>query len=231
MDKPLVKNSAYKKGSQQESFLRAQEAWNEIYGRAISDKRNWRTMCFILSLLLLGAIAGITWQGTQSKVVPYVVVLDKAGQEIHTGKAVKTTTLDEKIFKQEIVSFVKKTRLATVDRQLMKQNVDWVYAHLLPNTSAYKKLNNFFRETNPFELVKTKTRIVTQVSSILPVTNNTWSVEWVETLRNISDGEVAETARHKAIITVSKKDPETEKQWDHNPFGIWIIDIEWEKKS
>jgi len=142
-----------------------------------------------------------------------------------------TTTVDEKIFKQEIGSFLKKTRLASLDRQLMKQNVDWIYAHMLPNTSAYKKLNSFYRENNPFTLIKKQTRIVDQISSILPVTENTWSVEWIETLRNVASGDVEETARFKAILTLSKKNPETKEQWDHNPFGIWIVDIEWEKKS
>ncbi|MCP3876131.1 MAG: type IV secretion system protein [Desulfobacteraceae bacterium] len=66
--------------------------------------------------------------------------------------------------------------------------------------------------------------------TILPVTDNTWAMEWQETRRNTSDGDIIETAKFKAILTVLKKAPETEEQWDHNPFGIWIIDFEWEKK-
>lgn len=215
----------------QDPFLRAQEAWNEVYGRAVSGKRNWRAMCFVMAILLLAAIAGIIWQGAQSKVVPYVVVLDKEGQELHTGKATKSATVDDKIFKKELGSFIKKARLTSVDRQLMKQNIGWLYAHILPNTLAYKKLNNYYQKNNPFELVKKKTRIVNRINSILPVTDNTWSVEWQETVRNVSDGEIDKIVNYNAILTVSKKNPETQAQWDHNPFGIWIVDIEWEKKS
>jgi type IV secretion system protein VirB5 len=222
-----------KKTSKQDHFLNAQGAWNEVYGRAISSKRNWRAMCFVLAILLLAAIMGIAWQGVQSKIIPYVVVLDQSGQELHSGTVTKITPADTKIYKKELGSFVKKARLASVDRQLMKQNIDWIYAHMLPNTSAYKKLNTYYQNNNPFELVskKHKMRIVDQINSILPVTDNTWSIEWHETIRNKSDGEIDKTAKYNAIVTVSTKNPETPKQRKHNPFGIWIVDIEWEKKS
>ncbi|MBU1389356.1 MAG: hypothetical protein KKE62_01385 [Proteobacteria bacterium] len=213
-----------------EHFIKAQEFWNEIFGQAIKSKRNWRSLAFILALVLLAAIAGLTWQGSQSKVVPYVVVLDKAGQEVHTGIAEKSSTLDAKIAKQEIGSFIKKKRLASMDRQLMLQNIDWVYAHMLPSTPALKKLNAYFKENNPFELIEKETRIVDQISSVLPVTKNTWAIEWQETTRNATSAEILEVSGYKAIITVSKKDPETARQWKYNPFGIWIVDIEWEKK-
>ncbi|MBU1343519.1 MAG: hypothetical protein KKE44_10040 [Proteobacteria bacterium] len=212
-------------------FIRAQEAWNEVYGRAVSGKRNWRNLSFVLAIVLLAAIAGLTWQGSQSKVVPYVVVLGKDGQELHTGIASKSSTTDTKVIKKELESFLKKNRLASVDRQLMLQNINWVYAHLLPNTPSLKKLNAHFKENNPFELINKKTRIVDQVNSILPVTDNTWSVEWIETTRDVSNGDVIKTENYKAIITVLKKDPETQEQWNLNPFGIWVIDFEWEKKS
>jgi type IV secretion system protein TrbF len=213
-----------------EHFMRAQSSWNEIYGRTIADKRNWRTLCFVLALVLLFAIAGLIWQGSQSKVIPYVVVLDKAGQELHTGIAAKSSVVNPKIMKQELGLFIKKNRLASVDRQLMRQNIEWIYAHMLPNTSALKKLNANFRKNNPFQIIKKETRIVKKITSMLPVTDNTWSVEWQEVTRGISDGEILSDEKYNAIITVLKKAPETDKQLKLNPFGIWIIDIEWEKK-
>lgn len=213
-----------------EHFIKAQEFWNEIFGRAIKSKRNWRSMAFILALVLLAAIAGLTWQGSQSKVIPYVVVLDKSGQELHTGIVEKSSTLDIKITKKEIGSFIRNNRLASVDRQLMLQNIDWVYAHMLPNTPAFKKVNAYFKENNPFELIEKETRIVDQITSVLPVTKNTWAIEWQETTRNATSAEILEVGKYKAIITVSKKDPETARQWKFNPFGVWIVDIEWEKK-
>ena len=214
-----------------EHFLNAQGSWNEVYGRAIAGKRNWRNLCFVLSIVLLFAISGLMWQGSQSHVIPYVVVLDKAGQELHTGIAEKSTTADVKIIKQELGSFIKKNRIASVDRQLMRQNIDWVYAHMLQNTAALKKLNAHFQKNNPFEMVSKETRIVKRINSILPVTDSTWSIEWEEITRGISDGEITKTAKYNAIITILNKDPETDRQRELNPFGIWIIDIEWEKKS
>ena len=232
MEKTLSKDKIPLQDSRpHKHFLNAQESWNEVFGRAISDKRNWRAMCFVLAIALLFAISGLMWQGSQSKVIPYVVVLDKAGQELHTGIAAKSATTDTKVIKQELGTFIKKNRLTSVDRQLMRQNVAWVYAHMLPNTAALKKLNAHFQKNNPFQMVKKETRLVKRISSILPVTKSTWSIEWEEEARGVSDGEILHTRKYNAIITVLKKDPETDKQLELNPFGIWIIDIEWEKKS
>lgn len=214
-----------------EHFLEARTSWNEVYGRAISGKRNWRNLCFVQGLVLLFAISALIWQGSQTKVIPYVVVLDQTGQELHTGIAAKSSTADAKIIRQELGSFIKKTRLTSVDRQLMHQNIEWVYAHMLPNTAALKKLNAHFQKNNPFKMVKKETRIVKRINSILPVTDNTWSIEWHEVTRGVSDGEIVSTEKYNAIITVLKKDPETQKQLELNPFGIWVVNIEWEKKS
>lgn len=211
-------------------FLNTKGAWDQVFGNAIAAKRNWRNLSFVLSLGLLLAIAGAFWQGSQSKIVPHVIVLDKEGQELYSGAVKTSSKTDPKMIKKELGSFIKKNRLASVDRQLMLQNIDWVYAHMLPNTNALKKMNAHYQENNPFEMIAKETRIVERINSVLPVTKNTWAIEWQEAVRGVSDGEVIGTSKYKAIITISSKNPETPKQWSLNPFGIWIIDIEWEKK-
>lgn len=233
MDRLFYKSDPLQEDSQnpQEHFLRAQQAWNEVYGRAVSAMRNWRNISFILAIVLLAAIAGLTWQGAQSKVIPYVVVLDKEGQGLHAGLAAKSATTEEKVIKTELESFVKKVRLASMDRQLMLQNINFVYAHLKTNTPALKKLNAHFQGNNPFEVISKQTVIVDKVTSVLPVTENTWALEWTETSRNITNGDILKTENYKAIATVLRQDPETNEQWNSNPFGIWVADFEWELKK
>ena len=229
----LFPNSGYPEDStdSKNHFLKGQEAWNEVYGRAVSAMRNWRNLSFALVIVLLAAVAGLTWQGAQSKVVPYVVVLDKDGQELHSGLAGKNPTTEAKVIKAELENFIKKGRLASMDRQLMLQNINFVYAHLKNNTPALKKLNAHFQENNPFEVISKQTKIVDKVTSALPVTENTWSLEWTETSRDISNGEILKTENYKAIATILRQDPETPEQWSSNPFGIWIVDFEWESKK
>ena len=233
MERLFYKNNSLQETIQnpQDHFLKGKEAWDEVYGRAVSAMRNWRNLSFTLVLALLAAIAGLTWQGAQSKIVPYVVVLDKDGQELHSGLAGKSATTEAKVIKAELENFIKKVRLASMDRQLMLQNINFVYAHLKNNTPALKKLNAHFQENNPFELISKQTKIVDKVTSVLPVTENTWSLEWTETSRDISNGEILKTENYKAIATVLRQDPETPEQWSSNPFGIWIVDFEWESKK
>jgi len=213
-----------------DTFTNARENWNEIYGKAIASKRTWRTLCFILSIAIIASIAGIVWIGSQSKITPYVIVLDETKRELYSGLITKSSKVTDIIVKRELELFVKKMRLASLDKELMMQNMDWVFAHLLTNTNSYKKLTKHFQDNNPFELIKKQTRLVEKINSALPITKNTWSVEWTETVRNV-DGEILETQDFKGIFTLSKKNPETKKQWSLNPFGLWIIDISWEIKK
>jgi hypothetical protein len=60
-------------------YQRAGQMWDERIGSAREQARNWRLMAFG-GLLLSSALAtGLLWQSVQSRVVPYVVEVDRLG--------------------------------------------------------------------------------------------------------------------------------------------------------
>src|SRR3546814_1992385 len=61
-------------------YQRAEQLWDERIGASRVQARNWRLMafgCFATSVALSGALV---WQSMQSRVVPYVVEVDKFGE-------------------------------------------------------------------------------------------------------------------------------------------------------
>ena len=60
-------------------YVEARREWNERYGDYIYQAQHWRTMAIISGLIALIAVAGVAYIGAQSKVIPYVVEVDKHG--------------------------------------------------------------------------------------------------------------------------------------------------------
>ncbi|MFX7784525.1 VirB8/TrbF family protein, partial [Acinetobacter baumannii] len=60
-------------------YQRAGQLWDERIGAARVQARNWRLMAFGGLFLTTGLSAALIWQSMQSRVVPYVVEVDRLG--------------------------------------------------------------------------------------------------------------------------------------------------------
>ena len=61
-------------------YQRAAQMWDERIGSARVQARNWRLMAFGGLALSIGLASGLVWQSLQSRVVPYVVAVDRLGE-------------------------------------------------------------------------------------------------------------------------------------------------------
>ncbi len=65
-----------------ESYIQARREWDERYGDLVLGKRNWQLAFAGLMLLSAVLAVGIVWMGARTKVIPYVVEVDKLGYAI-----------------------------------------------------------------------------------------------------------------------------------------------------
>src|SRR5258708_4526991 len=68
---------------------RASQAWDERIGSARVQAKNWRLMALGSLSLSFALAAGVIWQSAQSRVVPYVVEVDKQGSVQAIGPAIR----------------------------------------------------------------------------------------------------------------------------------------------
>jgi len=61
-------------------FQRAGQLWDERIGSARVQARNWRWMAFACLGLTCALSGGLLWQSLQSRVVPYVIEVDRLGE-------------------------------------------------------------------------------------------------------------------------------------------------------
>ncbi len=110
----------------------------------------------------------------------------------------------------------------TADANAQQHLIDRAYAHTRSEAVAF--LNRHFQRTNPFEAAARGTRRV-EVTSILPVAQDTWQVQWTETTFRLSRS-TAEAA-WQAVLVIEQEPPTTTDTLLVNPLGLYVTEISW----
>src|SRR5260221_12393920 len=63
-------------------YLNARRAWNSHVGSVLVAARTWQIVALLALLIALGAVGGIIYIGSQSRLVRDVVVADKRGEPL-----------------------------------------------------------------------------------------------------------------------------------------------------
>lgn len=209
-------------------YVEARREWNERYGDYIDQAHHWRTLAFVSGVVALIAVIGVAYIGAQNKVVPYVVEVDKLGEATAVARADRPAAVDRRVIKAYLARFVADWRSITVDRQAQKGAIDRVYAMLPSGSIGLKKVNDYFKGHNPFALAANQS-IGVAVTNLLPISDETWQVEWQEVTRDLR-GEIQSSVRMKASIIVGIKPPTTESLMLINPLGVYVTDLNWSQQ-
>jgi type IV secretion system protein VirB5 len=85
-------------------------------GAAVDGKRNWQITSAGLMLLSLILALGIVWMSARTKVIPFVVEVDKLGYAITIPTALTTSTTPatvERMKRYEIAAFIRDARFVS----------------------------------------------------------------------------------------------------------------------
>lgn len=204
-------------------YLEARREWNERYGTYIIQASNWRKIALLSGITALSCVGGLAYIATQTRVVPYVVQVDKLGETRAAGFAEQAQPVDARVIKYALGNFVTWWRTITPDRVVHKDNIVKLYAMLPADSPAVNKLNEQFRARSPFKDAE-QGSVSVQLIALLPISGKTWQVEWIETYRE-TRGELQKKIRFKATVTVSIAPPTSEGEVSSNPLGVFVWDF------
>jgi type IV secretory pathway TrbF-like protein len=213
--------------SEYNPYLAARREWDERYGDLVTRARNWRTMALLCGLIALLATAGMVWLSAKSRIVPFVVLIDNLGRPVASGTAEQASTGDDRLKRAEILSWVENLRLVTTDAITQRKAIDRVYAHIASGSHAQTFISEFYRGNPPFKRAQTDT-VAVEVRSVLPTSDRTYEVEWIETTRDLY-GAIKATDHWKGSFTVALSPPTDERQARINPLGIYVTQASWTK--
>lgn len=208
-------------------YLTARREWDERYGDLITRARNWRTMAALCALTALVATAGMAWLSVRSRVVPFVVLVDNLGRPVASGVADQTSLNDDRLKRSNIFNWVENLRTVSTDGVAQRKAIDRVYAEIASGSEAQTFISDYYRGDPPFKRAETET-VSVEVKSVLPTSDRTYEVEWVETTRDLY-GTVKATDRWKGYLTIVVNPPADERQARINPLGVYITNANWAK--
>jgi len=206
-------------------YQRAGQVWDERIGSARVQARNWRLMAFGGLLLSTALSGGLLWQSMQSRVVPYVVEVDRLGE----ARAVAPVEADYLPTDPQIAwhlgRFISNVRGVSLDPVLMREN--WLAAYDFVTDRGGLFLGEYARSADPFGQVGERT-VSVQVTSVVRASDRSFQVKWTETA--YERGSLVGTSRWTAILSVVVRPPSSAEALRKNPLGLYVDAIDWSRE-
>jgi type IV secretion system protein TrbF len=217
-----------------EFYLQARREWDERYGDLVLGKRNWQITSAGLMLLSLILALGIVWMSARTKVIPFVVEVDKLGYAITIPAALTastTPTTVERMKRYEIAAFIRNARSVTSDPVVEQNMLNDLLAHA--HGAANRFLESYFHADdfvkNPFQIMKHRT-VDVQIESILQASPKSYQVRWSETARDLSGAPLG-TSHWEAMLETELSPQNSTDTVISNPLGFYVTRISWAEQQ
>jgi len=205
-------------------YQKAAQAWDERIGSARVQAKNWRFTA--LGALALGSIlaCGLIWQSMQSRVVPYVVEIDKQGGVQALGPAVQNYKPSDAQIAYFLANFITDVRSLSIDPVVVRKN--WLRAYDYVTDHGAVFLNDYAQKNDPFKSVGERT-VSAAVTSVVRISDSSFEVKWTE--ETYDHDALASTAHWTAVLSIVTKAPSTVDVLRKNPLGLYINGIDWSR--
>ncbi len=217
-------------------YFNARRSWNDNI-KSLAVERQTIILLALLALLVgLAGVGGIIYMGSQTKFVPHIIEVDKLGQPLAIGAAKGLNNANKQlVIRARLASLVGDARMVTPDAQIQSDAIYRVYASITRTDAAMEKMNQWYNSTDkstPFVRAQKET-VSVQIDSALPLSDETWQLDWTETTRDRQGFETKPPEKWRALMTVYLVAPTpdtTEEQLFKNPLGIYVKDFSWSKQ-
>lgn len=213
-------------------YLNAKRAWNVHTAGLMKSLQIWQLVGLGSLLVTLAAVGGLIAIGSQSKFIPLVFQQDASGNTLSVTRADRVAEASIDDYRSAAAHFIENIRMVSADVDLQKKAVFQVYAYLNQNDAALNKAQEFYNDkqrSNPFDRAAYEI-VSVDIRSVLQESDNTWQVDWVETIRN-RDGTLKEKPSvMKAMITMYRDNVFHDIASESilkNPHLIFVRDFNW----
>ncbi len=221
--------------TEENPYLDARKKHNEYESSRNASLRLWKLFGLLGLLTGLAGVGGMIHIGSQSKFVPYVIEVDKLGQTLPVSVADKAAPADPRIVSSLLARAITLARMVTPDVVVQRNAIFELYASLDSSDPAALKMQEYLgsdSDTSPFKRAAKET-VDVQITSVIPQSDETWQVDWMETVRARGDGSIISRFRMRALVRIYVVPPTnrtSEEQIRKNPLGVFIRDFNWSKQ-
>ena len=207
-------------GDPETPYTRAKKEWDDRIGSARVQAFHWRAAFFASALLCVVLASGLIYLSSRQHAVPYIIEVDRLGRVQNVGAVTQVSSEEPGVeaVKYFLAQFVINVRSLPLDPVVVRKN--WLSAYDFVTERAHRELNNLARSSEPFLRVGKET-VSVDITSVVPVSEKSFQIQWEETLTN-QFGAVTARPRYTGIFNILIKKPETEEEIMKNPLGIMI---------
>lgn len=224
----IFKRSAQRYGrtpAAETPFQRASQLWDDRIGSARVQARNWRLMAFGMLALSMAMGGGVLWQSQQSRVVPYVVEVDRWGEARAVSPADAKFRPTDPQLAWTLARFIEDVRTVSLDAVLMRRQ--WLRAYDFVTDRGAEFLGDYARRANPFAHIGEQTASI-EVTSVTRASDHSFEVKWTET--SFDHGARTAVAHWTAFVTIAIKPPASADTLKRNPLGVYVDGVDWSRE-
>lgn len=201
---------------------------SDLYAETRRSLRRAQILCLGLVLLATLLTAGLLYHSARSKLVPYVVEVDRHGATAAFGPAEELAHPDRRMILHSLGLWVRSARTVTLDRVELRRQLERAYAYT--GGRAVGLLNEWFRRHPPFARAEDETVSVAEIDSVLSMGEGeeSFRIQWAEEIRNPA-GALVTRELWQALVKVEVDPPETVEKILVNPLGIRVVDFDWQR--
>jgi len=188
-------------------------------------------VALVTSVIALVSLFSLSRLGFSQKVVPYVVLVNDLGQTVASGLAnTGGGTQDPRVRRSLLSSFIMNVRGVTSDGAAQKERITAAYSMMSGADPAFTVLNEYFQseEGDPFARAE-NVSVSAQVSTLLPLSDNTYQIEWREIIRDRTGQEIG-NENWQGVITVRTSEVLSDSDILKNPIGLFVQEFNWTKR-
>ena len=204
-------------------YLNGREEWLERYGSYISRAAQWRMVAFICLLITTVSITGNVIQASLTKTIPYIIEVDALGKAAVVVRADIASKTPQRLIQAEIAKCVGDWRTVTADVELQQKMIE--HLSFFMAGSAKGVLRQWYEANNPYEIAKSGKLVHVKIKGLpLPVSSDSYRVEWVETVRSHA-GVLLDSHTYEATVTIQINPPTVDAVLLRNPGGVYITSL------
>ncbi|ABQ66539.1 Conjugal transfer protein [Rhizorhabdus wittichii RW1] len=203
-------------------YQRAQQAWDDRIGSARAQAYSWRLMAFgAIAVLGLSAADNLRLRyGT--KVVPYVVEVDRLGAARAVAPLEAGYRPTDPQIAWHLARFIENVRARPADPIVLRQNLSAAYDFTTEQGAA--SLNDYARANDPFASLA-DTQVGVDIRNVVRASADSFRIAWDE--RRYVRGQLATTTRWSAVLTIVVRTPTDAPTLSRNPLGLYVHALNW----
>ncbi len=210
-------------------FLTARREFTNAFGDLAKGKRNWQLVAFaLLGILGVVTVAFVRLAST-SRVVPYVIEVDKLGQLAAVAPADELKIPEPRLVAAQLAEFIRNVRTVLPAQAGRAQAEMLRHAYAFVDQGAAGFLNEYFSapRNDPRVLGAQLTRELLVTSMLRVPKSETWKLRWTETESPVQAGVLTRTTAWEGYVTVRLSPPKTAETVQQNPLGVYVTSINW----